>query len=263
MWKRWPDELPALKDHLIPHHYFRDLGDVRSIELHGFSDASESAYAGVVYLRSVGINGSIRTSIVIAKTKVASIRRITIPRLELCGALVVTRLLHHCKEVVEIPLSDTFAWNDSTVVLSWICGNPNRFKPFVGNGVVVIMEMISPKQWNHVPGMTNPADCASRGLYPSELANHALWWEGPSWLQLPRDDCPAMPEKSGIMPEEEREVTPEKALLTIPVDVSLLERVSSLSRLRLITAWMYCFAHNCHAERKGQMQRQAFLTTKN
>ena len=263
VWKRWHDELPALKDHLIPRHYFRDLGDVKSIQLHGFSDTSESAYAGVVYLRSNGTNGSICTSIVITKTKVPPIRRITIPRLELCGALVVAKLLHHCREVLEVPLNDTFAWTDSTMVLSWIRGNLNQSKPFVGNRVVEIMVMISPKQWNHVPGMTNQADCASRGLYPSELANHTLWWEGPSWLLLPSDNCPAMLElKSGLMPEEEREVTLEKALLTIPVDDSLLERVSSLSRLWRIMAWIYHFAHNCRAERKGQMQRQGFLTTK-
>ena len=166
-----------MRDHLIPRYYFCASSSVVGVELHGFSDASGLAYSAIVYLRSTNVDGTIHTSIVVAKTKVSPIKRLTVPRLELCGALIVARLLHHCRRVFEVPLSDTYAWTDSTVVLSWLHGNPNRFKPFVGNRVAEIMEMIPPNRWRHVSGASNPADCASRGLYPSELVNHTLWWE--------------------------------------------------------------------------------------
>ena len=262
MWERWRSELPLLRDHLIPRHYFHDLGDVIGTELHGFSDASELAYSAVVYLKSTDAVGVVRTNIIMAKTKVSPIKRVTIPRLELCGALVLSRLLHHCRKVLEIPLSDTYAWTDSTIVLSWLRGNPNRFKPFVGNRIAEIMEVVPPSRWHHVSGMSNPADCASRGLYPSELANQTLWWEGPSWLRLPEIDWPTKPELGdSLVPEEEKAVL-ESTLLSIPVNLTLLDKVSSLTRLYRITAWIRRFKNNCRAEKEGRVRNVGHLTTK-
>ena len=152
-----------------------------SIELHGFSDASEQAYAGVVYLCMVDFMDDIHTSLVMSKTKVAPIKRLTIPCLELCGAHLLAQILHHCKVVFSLSLEDIFAWTDSTIVLNWPVGSPRRFKTYVGNCVSSIMELVSPDRWNHVNGLENPADCASRGMFPSELLKFALWWDGPKW----------------------------------------------------------------------------------
>ena len=153
------------------------------MQLHGFSshsfDASEEAYAGVVYLRMVDTLSHVHISLVTSKTKVAPIKRLTIPRLELCGAHLLARILRHVQQVFRIPVNDIYAWTDSMVVLSWLTGNPRRFKPYVGNRVSHIIESIPPDRWNHVSGTENPADCASRGLYPSELLEHRLWWDGP------------------------------------------------------------------------------------
>ena len=101
-WIKWRAELSLLhvRNHLIPRHYFCNLGDVIGTELHGFSDASELAYTTVVYLRATDADSVVLTSIVIAKTKVSPIKRVIIPHLELCGALVVARLLHHCRKVL-------------------------------------------------------------------------------------------------------------------------------------------------------------------
>ena len=96
----------------------------RTLQLHGFSDASEVAYAGVVYLRIMGRKDSVSTSLCIAKTKVAPIKCITVPHLELCGAVLVARLLHRVAEVLQIPGENIYAWTNSVVVLSWLCGNP-------------------------------------------------------------------------------------------------------------------------------------------
>lgn len=119
-WRRWRSELPDLSTNGIPRCYFpKDATDatVCSIQIHGFSDASENAYAVVVYLRIADTSGNVHISLVASKTKVSPIKRLSIPRLELCGAHVLARILQHTKEVLQVPLSDVFAWTDSTIVV--------------------------------------------------------------------------------------------------------------------------------------------------
>ena len=174
-WMQWRIELPALSRKCIPRCQFPKEANVVSIQVHGFSDASENAYAGVVYLRMVDSSGDVHTSLVMSKTKVSPIKRLSIPRLELCGAQVLAQLIQHAKEVFQLPLSDIFAWTDSTIVPAWLAGNPRRFKTYVGNRVSAIVDQIPPDRWNHVAGTENPADCASRGLFPLELLEHELW----------------------------------------------------------------------------------------
>ena len=161
------------------------------MELHGFCDASEQAYAAVVHLRMLDTAGGIQVALVTSKTKVAPIKRLTIPRLELCGAYLLALLLHHVKEVFDLPLTCVNVWMDSTIVLSWLTGNPRRLKTYVSSRVSYIMELISPAHWKHVSGAENPADCASGGLFPSELLDHDLWWNGSAWLGLPPENWPS------------------------------------------------------------------------
>ena len=84
---------------------------VVSIELHvhGFCDASELAYAAEVYLCFTTSSDKVQISLVTSKTKVAPIKRLTIPRLELCGAHLSAQLLHHVRQVLEILLSQVYA----------------------------------------------------------------------------------------------------------------------------------------------------------
>lgn len=71
------------------------------------------------------------------------------------------------------------------VVLYWIYGETNRWKIYVANRVNKILEIASPDQWNYGCTEENPADCATRGLNPTQLSNFGLWWEGPLWLKDP------------------------------------------------------------------------------
>ena len=138
----------------------------------------------------MSLDGEIHTSIVIhvANTKVAHIKRLTIPCLELCGAVIVTRLLIYISQV--LGSDDVRAPTDGTVMLSRLQGNRCHFKPFVGNQSSEILSLMLSNCWQHVPSNDNPADSTSGGLCPSDLINHCLWWDGPSWL---RDNEPNWP----------------------------------------------------------------------
>ena len=133
-WFQWRSELPLLAEKLISRCYFHKSSHINSLELHGSCDASELAYAAVVYLQLNDSHNTAQISLVISKSKVAPIKRLTIPRLELCGAYLLAQL-HHVMQVLEVPLSNVYAWTDSTVVLNWLDGSPKRFKTYVSNRI--------------------------------------------------------------------------------------------------------------------------------
>ena len=263
VWQKWRMELPILLTKAVPRCYFPMHLQVASKSLHGFSDASEDAYAAVVYLRIVGSDGKVHISLVTSKTKVAPIKRLSIPRLELCGALLLSRLLAHAKMVLNIPTSDITAWTDSTVVLSWLVGNPRRFKTYVGNRIAQIASQVPCKQWRHVAGVENPADCASRGLYPSDLVQHPLWWNGSKWLTLPSSSWPAQFSPTADNLEHSDEVishaTVEVSIPKVHCVVSL-DHYSSFEHLKRVVSWIIRFVKNCKFDRFNRIM-SPLLTT--
>ena len=249
VWFQWRSELHLLMNKHIPRCYFDKGSQIATLQLHGFSDASENAYAAVVYLRMTDTFGRVQVSLVTAKTKVAPIKKITIPRLELCGAYLLTQVLSHVQRVFELSLSNVYAWTDSTIVLNWLVGNPRRFKTYVGNRVSYIVDIISPERWNHVDGHENPADCASRGLFPSELLDHPLWWNGPNWLHQDVSHWPRQLNiTSPIISEEERELSLHTVTSTSSPALRI-EDYSSFTRLKRVTSWIFRFIHNCHSRK--------------
>ena len=248
-WARWRRELGVLSNKQIPRCLVSKDSQVVSSQVHGFSDASERAYAAVVYLRVECANGNVQISLISSKTRVAPIKKTTIPRLELCGARLLAQLVNYTCSTIKIPIDQVHNWTDSMIVLSWITGNTRRLKTYVGNRVADILECSSSSSWRHINGVQNPADCASRGLFPSELIDHELWWEGPSWLKLP-SSC--WPEQSHIqrvsIEEEEKQVS----LLTLSQDevipVIPIDKYSNFSHLKRITAWIRRFVNNCQAK---------------
>ena len=247
-WLRWRSELVMLTSRHIPRCYFPIDRHIVDTEIHGFSDASELAYAAVVYIRTVDTEGDVHTSIVISKTKVAPIKRLTIPRLELCSAHLLSQLISHVRSILSIPLNKVFAWTDSTVVIHWLAGNPHRFKTFVGNRVSDVVDLVPPNRWKHVNGSDNPADCASRGLFPSELIDHDLWWNGPKWIALepscwPNQHSARSDVQAYIM--EELKAHHVSLVTSVPEPLFSIRGYSSFNKVKSITGWIFRFINNC------------------
>ncbi|XP_022832838.1 uncharacterized protein LOC111360825 [Spodoptera litura] len=180
-WSTYRGELILLTKIQVPR--WLSISSNNDLELHGFSDASKAAYSAVVYLRTIDTNGNVKVSLLVAKTRVAPIKQISIPRLELCGAVLLSKVLVESAEVLNIPETKIFAWTDSTVVLSWLSSHPSRWITFVANRTSEILSNMSSTQWFHVSTKHNPADCASRGLLPSSLVYNELWFIGPCFLK--------------------------------------------------------------------------------
>ncbi|XP_076236255.1 uncharacterized protein LOC143180421 [Calliopsis andreniformis] len=234
-WQQFQRQLPALEKLQVP----RWLGTGRfsqSVEVHGFADASERAYAAVVYSRTFNSEGAATVSLMVAKSKVAPLKRVSLPRLELCAAHLLAKLVEHTTRVLEWQDVDLHLWSDSTVALSWIQGHPSRWSTYVANRVAKIQGLLPRARWHHVRGSENPADCASRGLLPAELSAFQLWWRGPEWLSS-LDQFP-----ESILQEEPRYDAEELNVhhMTQPRESSsssLIRRFSSLTRLFRVLAW--------------------------
>ena len=158
-------------------------------------------------------------------------------------------------------VNDVDAWTDSMVVLSWLSGNPQRFKTYVGNRIAQIVNRIPSEQWKHVSGTDNPADCASRGLFPSVLVSHELWWNGPAWLISPPwewpNQSPLTVDCSVISDESVCHIAAETSIKSTCV-VSL-DHYSSFEHLQRIIAWIIRFVHNCQP-RKFERHSLSYLT---
>ena len=248
-FQKWIQDIKILNSWQVHRCYFPDLSwkKLSEIELHTFGDASEKGYGACVYLRVPGTDGSYRVSLVLSRGRVAPVKKVSVPRLELMGALLCARQSVFVKSALQVNNVQMYCWTDSKVVLSWIKGDPNRWKTFVANRVTEIQSLVPPVQWHHIPGRDNPADIISRGAFAEDFISCTLWLNGPAWLS----------EHSSIL-QNEADVTlstPDE-LLSNSGPVSCLSAESSpvgidFSRCGNFTkalncfAWVLRFVNNC------------------
>ncbi|GFT56543.1 integrase catalytic domain-containing protein [Trichonephila clavipes] len=220
------------------------------VELHGFADASSLAYVAAIYCRQKH-NGKIKVQLLVSKTKVAPVKQVSIPRLELCGAHLLSKLFKSVLRTLEYYTFDVFAWTDSKIVLSWLSGHPRQWKTFVANRTSEIIEVLSTKHWRHVPSKENPADIASRGIDPKCLPDCKLWWQGPPWLRLETSSWPkaesSCDEASDEVKAEQKSVSIFNLFTHTSNDVihGLFEHYSSLTKVIRIFAYCQRFIKNC------------------
>ena len=249
--KRWREELHLLSDVKLPRHYFGQKKPV-NVELHGFSDASEEAYAAVVFVTTTYPIGSPSSQLVVSKTKVTPQKNPrTMPQLELCGANLLAKLLTTTRQTLNVPLENVYAYTDSTIVLAWLDGQPKRYKIYVANRIASTVNLIPTRCWKYVPTLQNPADAASRGLTAMELKRHHLWWHGPPWLTTQPVVFPPQPQKSTLKILKETEAKPVKEIVMAVIPEDCLEsRFSSYGRLLRVCCWIKRLAYFIHHKTK-------------
>ena len=188
-WNQWVQELSELERLHIPRCYTDlPLSQNLKVELHAFGDASEVAYASAVYLRVVREYGTASTRLVMSKTRVVPVRKITLLRLELMAAVITARICTYVKGAIDCPISRIVCWTDNSSTLHSSRGAASQWKPFVANHVIEIQSLLDPSVWRYCPGPQSPVDLPTRGLSASELRGSLLWWTGPSWLQESEKD---------------------------------------------------------------------------
>ena len=186
----WSRDLPLLNNIVIPRSYFQNK--FVSLELHMFGDSSQDAFSAVAFLRGKTVTDggtSTELAFVFGKSRVAPMKALTIPKLELQAALLAARLRDGVHRALTMTIDRTFMWTDSTTVLQWL-RSMDKQPVFVANRVSEILELTTIDEWHHVPTADNPADAGTRGLSASGLLESS-WLKGPDFLRT--NDWPFKP----------------------------------------------------------------------
>ncbi|GFV45166.1 integrase catalytic domain-containing protein [Trichonephila clavipes] len=183
IFRKWRDEIVYLEKVNIPRYV--EINE--NSELHLFVDACKSSYGVCVYIRTVTPLG-VKIRLIRAKSRVAPLKTMTIPRLELMDCCIGVRLVHSVYAALYVPDLKIIAWSDSMVALWWLKSHGD-WSVFVANRIKEINSLVPSQFWRHVAGELNPADLLSRGISP-RLFSDSLWWEGPSCLLEPPSNWP-------------------------------------------------------------------------
>ena len=248
MRDKWRDIVTDLQNATVTtmtRRYFpceTEEDDHTAYHLHIFSDASMKAYGAVVYICE-----SDTTSLVIAKIRVAPIKQLTIPQLELMAALVATRLgkfaidsLGNFYNNISIHL-----WSDSQIVLHWIHGE-KRLKEFVAHRIQEITQTFPITLWNYCHTGDNPADLLTRGTTSAALST-SLWTNGPSWLsdesKWPNSAVTLHLQTDNMEAEQPVPVDPTEPPTGIHKIIDL-SKYSTLTKLLRVTGYVLRFITN-------------------
>ena len=257
LYNKWKEELPVLRQVTLPRHYSKQGQEITEVTLHGFADASDLAYGAVVYYRTCYSKHHPTTVLVTSKTKLAKLPKATTPRLELCAALLLANLLQAVGRVLDIPPLKWHAWSDNSSVLCWLDGHPRTHPIFVSNRVDKTLAITPPAIWHHVPTLQNPADCASRGLSPSALLRHHLWWKGPQWLHREPWVMPHQPPRKA--PSEARTVCVLQIASTVAEQITALN-FQNYTAVVSVSAWVRRFCNRIQQGRPSPDERTRVLT---
>ncbi|GFX77616.1 integrase catalytic domain-containing protein [Trichonephila clavipes] len=246
-WQQWSSEAEGLTEIKIPRFYLGNIDqEIFKCEIHCFSDASKSAYGTILYLRFVTCNNEIETSFICSKGRVALLKSLTLPRLELTAALLSARLAKQVSSCLKFD-ANIYYWTDSLISYYWIRGDSSAFKPYIKNRVQEIQLLSDPMQWGRCPGKDNPADLLSRGTSAVKLAQNELWWHGPPWLKLTPDHWPNRHRDildSELCSEELEHRSSVHVAVTQQREALVdINRFSSLKKLLKTTAWVFRFVN--------------------
>ena len=242
-WHQFRSELPSISN--IEVNRFILTESPQRIELHGFADASETAFGACIYIRCVDIrNFQCTLNLLCSKSRVAPLKKVTIPKLELCAAHLLSHLVKDVIDAMDIDFNRIVLWSDSTITLAWIKKASYTLKTFVANRVSEIQDLTATYEWRYVPTLQNPADIISRGTMPCELKNQRIWWHGPNFMYEEDKTWPKTIHCDQTLVPEQK--TPSTLCNIIHSDtMEYYKKYSSLNMVIRVTAYMIRFIRNC------------------
>ena len=201
-FKVFTDELPQLEALCLPRRFFQS-DDAKITEICSFADASQHAFAAVVYIVSTNADGSKNSHLAFAKTRVRPLSRklkrltdeMSICRMELLAALLCARITKFVGQALKHHENLVYRhFSDSMVTLHRLANeNPEAFKPFVANRLKAIASLTNLDNWHYISTDENfAADSASRGLTLSEFKDDPRWWNGPACIRNAEHDFASM-----------------------------------------------------------------------
>ena len=169
---------------------FPEESSIVRTELHTFCDASEEAYAAVVYIRNVYATGRLIVRQVKGSTKLSPTKTLSVPKLELNAALLGARLARVIQTALTRTITERFFWTDSSTVRNWVRATAAFYQTFVSHRLGEIQTLTESSEWRFVPGKINPADAATRSQLDAEAIPY-VWLDGPDFLRDTEESWPA------------------------------------------------------------------------
>ena len=238
-WERWRSQIAECKDIILGRDLFpsRPLPNCKFI---GFSDGSSVGFGCVIYLRwSNDDESEIDVKFMAAKGKVGPINGNTVPRMELCGALMLARLTHSTEKAIQITeISDmvgsTILCTDSSIVLSWVNSEAIKYRPYVKNKIIEIQDLQPAKVWRYIPTYKNKsADLISKGCDTKDLD---IIINGPDILKLPVDNWPS--NTKNATKKENEELLVSRISIICKEDLLDINYYNDWQRLLRVTAYV-------------------------
>ena len=192
-WKKWLQALSQREKVSIKRSLTSPEREVAGFELHTFSDASISGYSVSVYVRVRYVDGVVKCCFLLGKAVVAPIKFVSVPRLELTAAVLAAKVTNFVINELDTKFFKVFLWTDSTVVLRYMNCTSVRFTTFIANRLEILHSLTDCEQWHYVPSKQNPADIASRGVWPDKIDTCDMWFYGPAFLCNDVSDWPNQP----------------------------------------------------------------------
>ena len=240
---------------LIPEIGFSDLS------LHVFCDASEMAYGCGAYIR-ITYDDKVHVSLVMGKSRVAPLKPITIPKLELSSCLVGANVVKTIKSSLTTAIPRTVFWSDSAAVLQSLKNDTKRFTVFWKHRIQKIRKQSKDSEWRYVPTEMNVADLCTKGLMPHQMEKAKSWFDGPKWLK----EAPSeWPENTFLSVDCEKEVFLPPKTMTFTVSISnnfLLELIntkSDIHQLKKLFGWIMRFCKNSRTSENARKNLSAAL----